>query len=259
VEAVLGSPTTQSNILAGRMGLANFALRMIAFQRIMIDKYSILALAVGISALLASGCSKQESPIAPAAENSIRSSAPVVEKTPPSPTVNPEPAAKPIPTATASSATNLTTVQPQRPVSPQPANAPAVSGASNSANTLVGSMQSLVQTQQIASVLASTNRTQALATALTNQLVAALAATNQAGLTGTNRIQALLEQAKVLTANQKYQEALQTVTELYNNKLTPEQKQKADELSVQIQTALTQKAASGASSALGNLLGGKKQ
>ena len=70
----------------------------------------------------------------------------------------------------------------------------------------------------------------------------------------TNQVQALLEQAKNLTSNQKYQEALGTLTQLYNTKLTPEQKQQADELKVQIQPAVTQKAAS----SLGNFLGGKK-
>jgi outer membrane PBP1 activator LpoA protein len=64
----------------------------------------------------------------------------------------------------------------------------------------------------------------------------------------------LLDQAKNLTSNQKYQEALGTLTQLYATKLTPEQKQQADDLKAQIQTAVSQKAAS----TLGNFLGGKK-
>ena len=89
--------------------------------------------------------------------------------------------------------------------------------------------------------------------------VSTLAITNQLGSVATNQVQALLEKARNLTSNQKYQEALGTVTQLYTTKLTPEQKQKVDDLKSQIQTAITQKATSEASSALGNILGGKKQ
>jgi len=63
----------------------------------------------------------------------------------------------------------------------------------------------------------------------------------------------LLEQAKALTANQKYQDALTTLTELYQTKLTPEQKQQADTLKAQIQTAMAEKA----TSALGSFLGAR--
>ena len=79
--------------------------------------------------------------------------------------------------------------------------------------------------------------------------------TNQGPLTTTNEVQALLERAKTLTANQKYQDALATVTELYSKKLTPDQKQKADDLKNQIQAALANKAAS----SLGDMFGGSKQ
>jgi hypothetical protein len=101
----------------------------------------------------------------------------------------------------------------------------------------------------------ATNEARALAAAATNAVLGALAATNQAASTSTNQVQALLERAKTLSVNQKYQDALATLTEIYNTKLTPEQKQKADELKVQIETAMSQKAAS----SLGNILGGQKK
>jgi hypothetical protein len=105
---------------------------------------------------------------------------------------------------------------------------------------------------------AATNQFQAMAAAATNKALAALGMTNQALASGTNQVGALLEKAKILTANQKYQDALGYVTQLYNTKLTPDQKQQVDTLKAQIQTAMAQKAESQASSVLGGFLGGKK-
>ncbi len=106
---------------------------------------------------------------------------------------------------------------------------------------------------------AATNQLQALTSSATNNLLTALGATNGAASTSTNfAVQALLEKAKILSSNQKYQEALTTLTTVYETQLTTEQKQQADALKSQIQTALAEKAVSGASSALGGFLGGKK-
>jgi hypothetical protein len=112
------------------------------------------------------------------------------------------------------------------------------------------------QSQSIAA--ASTNQFQAMAAAATNKALAALGMTNQALASATNQVQALLEQAKTLTANQKYQDALGYVTQLYNTKLTPDQKQQVDALKAQIQSAMAEKAESQATSVLGGFLGGKK-
>lgn len=101
---------------------------------------------------------------------------------------------------------------------------------------------------------AGTDQLHALAGAATNGAVAAMGMTNQTASTATNQVQALLDQAKNLTSNQKYQEALGTLTQVYNSKLTPDQQQQADSLKAQIQSSMTQKAGS----ALGGILGGKK-
>jgi hypothetical protein len=117
-------------------------------------------------------------------------------------------------------------------------------------------MATLATTNQAAAT--ATNQLQALASTVSNPVLATLATTNQVATATTNQVQALLETAKTLSSNQKYQEALGTLAQVYETKLTPDQKQKADELKAQIQTMLTEKAASGASSVLGNILGGKK-
>lgn len=93
-----------------------------------------------------------------------------------------------------------------------------------------------------------------MATAITNKVASALGTTNQLASAAVTQVQALLDQAKSLTANEKYQEALATLSQLYNSQLTAEQKQQVDALKVKIQTAMSQKAAS----TLGNFLGGKK-
>ena len=111
-----------------------------------------------------------------------------------------------------------------------------------------------MQSQLLSLAQAGTNKLQALAATATNGVLATLGMTNQVASTTTNQVQTLLEQAKNLTSNQKYQEALDKLTQLYATKLTPAQKQQADDLKAQIQTAVTQKAAS----TLGNFLGGKK-
>ncbi|MDB6033664.1 MAG: hypothetical protein JWM16_4002 [Verrucomicrobiales bacterium] len=114
-------------------------------------------------------------------------------------------------------------------------------------------------TNQVQAVASSTtNQLQALATAATNQVLGALGLTNSVSAAVTNQVEVLLEKAKILSNNQKYQEALTTVTQLYNTKLTPEQRQKADDLKAQIQASLAQKATTEANSVLGGLLGGKK-
>jgi hypothetical protein len=73
-----------------------------------------------------------------------------------------------------------------------------------------------------------------------------------------SRIQGLIDTAKGLTGQNKYAEALKTLNELANVKLSPEQQSVVDTLKAAIQKQATQavadKAASTAQSAVGNVL-----
>jgi hypothetical protein len=233
------------------------------------NKYSLLSLAAGAVLLLANGCGKQETIVTPTADKTATSPAPAAVEKPqgvealkatisqPAAPAKPEVAATinpavatPAPAIVSATATATVTVAapPQKPAADQPVAIAPVAAASNTVGTTAAAWKSSSQAGQLS-----------LAQAATNQVQAALGMTNQAALTRTNQVQVLLEQAKSLTTNQKYQEALATLTQLYNTKLTPEQKQQADDLKTQIETALAQKAGAEASSALGNILGGKKQ
>jgi hypothetical protein len=70
--------------------------------------------------------------------------------------------------------------------------------------------------------------------------------------------QALIDRAKGLVTEQKYQEALGSLGQLSNLKLTPEQQKLVDDLKAQIQSALAKAIPTNAASALGGALGGKK-
>lgn len=70
--------------------------------------------------------------------------------------------------------------------------------------------------------------------------------------------QGVIDKAKNLVNDQKYQEALSSLAQLANLKLTPEQQKLVDDLKAQIQSALAKAKAADASSALGGALGGKK-
>jgi hypothetical protein len=70
--------------------------------------------------------------------------------------------------------------------------------------------------------------------------------------------QGLIDRARDLVKDQKYQEALSTLGQLANLKLTPEQQKLVDDLKAQIQSALAKATAPDAASALGGALGGKK-
>jgi hypothetical protein len=209
---------------------------------IMKYSYSVLAFVTGTALLVAAGCSKQEPAAPPAADNTAKSQQSAVSEQPPAAApAAPEPAAAAKPVVAAPVSTPPVAVP--APAAAQPV---ATTPAAPPTNAIATSLASLQQT--------GTDQLRALAAGATNRALSAVGVTNQAAVTTTNQVEALLEQAKSLTANQKYQEALGTLTELYKTKLTPEQKQQADALKVQAQTALTQKA----TSALGGFLGGKK-
>jgi hypothetical protein len=228
------------------------------FNITMTYKHSILGLAAGTALLVATGCSKQESPAASAA-----SEKPQPVQAPKAPESQPAASAKlesAVTTSTAattasaaampSPATGSVAVLPQKSTTTQSMVKAAAASGGDTAKTAAA----ILHSQQTSLAQAGTNQLQALAATATNRVLAALGMTNQVAATTTNQVATLLEQAKNLTSNQKYQEALATLSQLYATKLTPEQKQQADDLKAQVQTAMTQKAAS----ALGNFLGGKK-
>jgi hypothetical protein len=191
------------------------------------SNYSLWGLAAGAAFLLTNGCSKSESPAPPAADKTTTTQTPVAAEQPQAvPTPLPT-NSQPAPFARPESSVTVTPPVPAvaTPDTTLPPGAPSF--AAPEANQL-----SLAQTA-------------------TNQALAVLGTTSQLVAATSTQVEALLDRAKSLTANQKYQEALNTLTQLYATKLTPGQKQKADDLKSQIQTAVAQKA----TSALGGVLG----
>jgi hypothetical protein len=261
-------------------------------EMIMKFKHLFFGLVTGTLLLLATGCGKQESPVATASDNASKNPAPAAgekqqtlqepnragNQSAPKARQETIVANNPAPTSDAAtrasvpvlsdSASSPPTTQVQatpsnpsaNPTAASPAEATGTPGTTVS-NVLQSQQQALAQaaTNQFQTMTAAaTNQIQAMAVAATNKALAASGMTNQTAASATNTVQALLDQAKTLTANQKYQDALGYVAQLYNTKLTPDQKQQVDSLKAQIQSAMAQKAESEATSALGGLLGGKK-
>ena len=84
------------------------------------------------------------------------------------------------------------------------------------------------------------------------------AAEQTAKAAASTQIEGLIDKAKGLVTNEKYQDALNVVQQLSGMKLTSEQQTLVDGLKTQIQTALAKATGADAASALGNALGGKK-
>jgi len=82
-------------------------------------------------------------------------------------------------------------------------------------------------------------------------------AANQASVSAAQS-QSLIDKAKGYVADQKYQDALTTISQLSASKLTADQQKLVDALKAQIQSAMAKASTSDAASALGVALGGKK-
>ena len=245
-------------------------------------KHLFFRLVTGTLLSLATGCGKPESSVPPANDNAGKNPASAAgekqqtlqdpnragSQSAPKARQETIVANNPAPTSDAAtresaavlsdSASNPPATQVQASPTTQSSVKPGAASAVEAPGTTASTVSNTLQSQQQALAQAATNQFHSMAAAATNKALAALGMTNQTPASATNTVQALLEQAKTLTANQKYQDALGYVAQLYNTKLTPDQKQQVDSLKAQIQSAMAQKAESEATSALGGLLGGKK-
>ena len=82
-------------------------------------------------------------------------------------------------------------------------------------------------------------------------------ATNQV-TAGAQQAQGLIDRAKNLVADNKYQDALASLSQLASTKLTPDQQKLVDSLKAKIQAALGKTSAGDAATSLGGVLGDKK-
>ncbi len=228
------------------------------------NKPILLSIAAGAMVILFSGCGKQEPATStPRTARQAAAETPRAVEKPKAASDKPvtEAAKQEAPAQVSSSANNSVSQSPEKaaeaPKSPaedkaaQPVNAPATALTTNAIAPLVNAAESVTASQKLTVAQAATNQIQALGQAATNQA-------QSAALSATNQVQALIEKAKGLASNQKYQDALNTIQQLYTTKLTPDQQKVVDGLRTQIQAAMAKATASNATSVLGGILGGKK-
>jgi hypothetical protein len=138
---------------------------------------------------------------------------------------------------------------------PAASEAPKSAEAPNPAAEVGAEAQKAVEATTAATAQAKTaaaTAAQRLAGATTNMGGNAVAAAD-------SQVQALIEKAKGLMADQKYKDALKTVQQLAALRLTPEQRRLVDGLKEQIQGALARNLGSDATATLGNGLGSQTE
>jgi len=133
---------------------------------------------------------------------------------------------------------------------------------SGKADQTSGTSQDAASELQKAATTAAGEVQKAAETVKTTTEKAVADATKQvesATASATAKAQAVIDQAKALVSDKKYQEAMSALQGLAGMALTPEQQKLVDDLKATIQTALTGQATKQGTSALGNLLGGEKK
>jgi hypothetical protein len=236
--------------------------------------YSILGLTAGAALFLANGCGKEEQPSgeAPKVTPPVASDTQKAAETPKRAT-EPMPSAAAAATA-ADQAASAAASEAQKTVGAQKAAAesmPSAAAANQAASAATSDAQKAVGAQLAATPPAPPTAAATAPTAPPSTAATALQAVTSASgqtsavaamassLSTTNSlVEGLINNAKGLVTNQKYQDALNVVQQLSSLKLTPEQQAVVDGLKTQIQTALAKAAGADAASALGNVLGGKK-